>query len=650
MSKCSLYRVASRSLFCSAILIAVFVLTYRLSSAAASDEGLKNWHTLGDATWRIESGDIIGTSKPGSKGGWLISNGSYQDVGLTTSFRCSAECNTGVLLRAEKTAMGLKGVYLSLSNGDIATYRVNLDAQGHETQRNKLRPGGGQMRIAPPPHDVPETPRRAPNALSAPSGTTLPIAPRPEPSLHEGQWNQLEIALDANIIRPFLNEGGPIAGGVADAGAGSYGPVALYVGAGEVRFKDLCLTDLQRKVIPLERTSERFRLQRLNEFYYSWSAASADINRDGILDVVAGPYYYLGPDYTVSHEIYLAQTTNPSTEYPNASMVNFAYDFTGDGWPDVLNIGAIGQPAHLYVNPRGESRRWNEFDVVPKADKEIALVKDVDGDGKPELVYGGDGYLRYAGPNPSNPTGPWIVHTISERGPWGAGHGLGVGDINGDGRNDIVETYGWWEQPAKDSNQKLWTYHPEAFGRWTGRASPGGAEIGIYDVNGDGLNDVVTILQAHGYGLAWFEQKRTKEGKISFVQHMIMDNPSTKNAGDVTFSEPHGSTFADVDGDGIPDLIVGKRYWSHRDDFTDPDPYGPPVLYWYRTVRNAKVPGGAEFVPHLIHNRSGAGNELWATDLNKDGAMDIVTSTDRGTFIFWGKHLSNKNVSALKKH
>jgi len=48
-------------------------------------------------------------------------------------------------------------------------------------------------------------------------------------------------------------------------------------------------------------------------------------------------------------------------------------------------------------------------------------------------------------------------------------------------------------------------------------------------------------------------------------------------------------------------------------------------------------PGGAEFKPELIHNRSGAGSTILAVDLNKDGAMDIVTSTNRGTFIFWGK-------------
>jgi hypothetical protein len=283
----------------------------------------------------------------------------------------------------------------------------------------------------------------------------------------------------------------------------------------------------------------------------------------------------------------------------------------------------------LYVNPKGEARRWDSYIVIPQSNTEISLLKDIDGDGHPDLVLGIGGVLSWASPDPANPTGPWVIHHIS--GPGGVGaHGLGVGDINGDGRPDVVTVGGWYEQPPKGSAQETWTFHPETFGR------QGGAEMAVYDVNGDGLNDVVAALNAHGFGLAWFEQKRDADGKISFVQHMIMDDFWTKNAGDVTFAELHGSTFGDVDGDGIPDFIVGKRYWSHEDSYTDPDPYGAPVLYWYRTVRNKNAPGGAEFVPELIHNRSGAGSQVLAMDLNGDGALDIATSTNRGTFIFWG--------------
>jgi hypothetical protein len=394
--------------------------------------------------------------------------------------------------------------------------------------------------------------------------------------------------------------------------------------------------DLGLKYAPPEKVSSRFRMQRLNEFYYSWSAAVGDFNHDGVLDVAAGPYYYLGPDFTHYREIYLAETVNPSREYPNMSWVQLSADFNGDGWPDILttshsqNAGAV-----LYINPKGELRRWDHYKVIPSISTEITLLKDLDGDGKPELIYGGEGYIRYAKPDPANPTAPWIVHNISERGPWPA-HGLGVGDINGDGRADVVTAFGWWEQPPAGSNPESWTYHPQAFGQWN-RALPGGGEIGVYDINGDGLTDVVASLQAHGFGIAWWEQKRDASGKISFVRHDVMEGPGGKNAGGVLFSEIHGTTVADVDGDGIPDFIAGKRYWSHLDDIYDADAYGPPVLYWYRTVRNPKAPGGAEFVPELIHNRSGVGSDVIARDLNGDGAMDLITSTDRGTFIFWGK-------------
>jgi hypothetical protein len=92
-----------------------------------------------------------------------------------------------------------------------------------------------------------------------------------------------------------------------------------------------------------------------------------------------------------------------------------------------------------------------------------------------------------------------------------------------------------------------------------------------------------------------------------------------------------------MNGDGISDFIVGKRYWSHLDDYYDPDPYGAPVLYWYKTVRDPKAPGGARLVPELIHNWSGAGSDVLVTDLNGDGVNDVVTSTRSGTYIFWGK-------------
>jgi len=614
---------------------------------------LTGWHKLGEADWRADHGEIVGAPKRES-GGWLVLDHGYQDVEFSGSFRCSGACKAGVLLRAEKTADGMKGVFVSLAEGDVAAYDVLLGAQGNEIGRTKLPPGPGAMirmataRFSGQEDLVPGFSKLAPSVAEA----TAPAPPKPAPAngngggrgrggrgggpaLHAGDWNAVQIILDADVLAASVNQGRGAGGTTSDRMMG-FGPLALYAGgSGEVRFKDVSYKDLNPKFEPKEDVSPHFRMQRISDFYYGWCAAAADINRDGVLDVISGPFYFLGPDYTQRREFTAARTYNPGNQF-SQGMVNFAYDFTGDGWPDILMVDQ--RPIYMYVNPRGESRRWDRYNVVPQASTEIELLKDIDGDGKPEVLFGGDGAMEYAKPDPANPTAPWIVHQISEKTGVNA-HGMGVGDINGDGRMDVVGPRGWWEQPPKGAPEGPWKFHPVNFGG-------GGAEMGVYDVNGDGLNDVVTGLAAHGWGLAWFEQKRDKDGNISFVQHAIMGDFSTKNAGNVTFSELHGMTFADLDGDGIPDIIVGKRQWSHLESYTDPDPYGPAVLYWYRTVRNPKAEGGAEFVPELIHNRSGVGSHLAAVDLNHDGAVDIITSTNRGTFIFWNQmHPAKARVS-----
>jgi hypothetical protein len=639
MSAKSITLLATSLALCSSAILLAQTPSF-VPESKFQGSALTGWHPVGGADWRALAGMITGDATKSQEPGWLMLDRSYQDVGLYSQFKCDGKCDTGILLRAHKTDKGFEGCFVSIQGDEVAAYHLTLDASGHEIGRKKLRLAGGQIRFAPAPPD-PATvrsgpPRALPAPRSGPPGVTLPMA-RPTPGIRQGEWNDVEVLLDADLVRGFFNAGGAQVSAATEEMNG-YGPIALYVGKGShVEFRQIAYRDLANKVDPIEQVGTGFRMQRLSPFFYGWSAAAADFNHDGKLDIVSGPFIYYGPDYTRSREIYPAQGVNTSTNYPMDDWVEHAYDFTGDGWPDVLTTSHAGggkDGAVLYINPKGEARRWDKVTVVSPIDSEETVLADVDGDGKPELVYVAAGFMRYAKPDAANPTGPWVVHTVSESGPWTA-HGIGTGDVNGDGRVDILGSYGWWEQPAVNAATTTWKYHPEPFGEW-GRTSAGGAKIAVYDVNGDGLNDVVTTMQAHGWGIAWFEQKRSPSGQISFLKHVIMDRTAATSAGGVIFTEPHGSTMADVDGDGIPDFIVGKRYWSHLDDYYDPDPYGPAVLYWYRTVRDSKAPGGARFVPQLIHNRSGVGSDVLAVDLNGDGAIDIVTSTRSGTYIFWG--------------
>jgi len=597
-----------------------------------SGSSLDGWHSVGAAGWQAEDGEITGKATTGSAPGLLVLDRKYQDSGFRALVKSTPDAEAGVIFRMEKKGEETTGYLVSIAKEETTLYRIAFDSQGKEVKREPLRRAGGMTRNAPRPDPSQDGNRGGGGGGRRPdTGPDDRPLVRPDRKPMAGEWNQLEVFLDLDILRAHINDSGEVGGATDDDGNG-YGSIALYVGgSGQASFKEIGYKDIARLVTPVEETSERFRVQRINDMYYAWAAASADFDKDGNTDVVAGPYIHFGPEFTVSREIYPAVTFSPAKEF-TAVNCQYTHDFNGDGWEDVL----VGPPiATLYLNPKGESRRWEKSVVVPSVQTEVTVFEDIDKDGAPELVFGTGGRVCYAKFDPADPGKPWTVRNVSAPG-YSIAHGLGVGDINSDGRPDILNPFGWWEQPAAADSE--WTYHAQAFARYGHRSNGvGGCKMGVYDVNGDGLNDVVTALNAHGFGLAWFEQRRDTSGAISFAMHMISDDYSTKNPGDVTFSQPHGATFGDVDGDGLTDFIVGKRYWSHLSTHLDPDPYGAPVVYWYRTVRNPAANGGAEFVPELIHNRSGVGSDVLAADLNKDGSLDVVTSTDRGTFIFWNQ-------------
>ena len=229
----------------------------------------------------------------------------------------------------------------------------------------------------------------------------------------------------------------------------------------------------------------------------------------------------------------------------------------------------------------------------------------------------------------SDASKPWKWHSISPNNNYQKfTHGMGVGDVNGDGRMDLLEKDGWWEQPKSLENDPVWQFHKFDFTP----GSHGGAQMYAYDVNGDGLNDVITSIAAHGFGLVWYEQVRT-DGEISFKQHVILNTEQKRspNKDGVSFSEIHAIDLVDIDGDGLKDIVTGKRFWSHG-HAGDPDRNDRAVLYWFKLVRKADK--SVDFVPHLIDDSSGVGTQVVAGYCSDPKRPDIVVANKRGTFYF----------------
>lgn len=403
----------------------------------------------------------------------------------------------------------------------------------------------------------------------------------------------------------------------------------------------LCLAGLTLSA--QEYSVHEFQKITLNREFWSEGADIGDFNKDGKMDVVSGPYWYEGPQFTNRHEIYPARKMSEVKWNDNHREVirgfvgglgnvnqysdnffAFAGDFNMDGWDDVMVVGFPGQETWWYQNPgKGSESPWERHLVLDVTDNESPNLINIVGDDRKELVCNSKGYFGYATPDEKDPYAPWTFHPISEKGGWQRfTHGLGVGDVNSDGRLDLLAREAWWEQPA-NAGDGPWKRHNFNF-------APGGSShMFAYDVDGDGDNDVLTCLAAHGWGLCFYENVGKDGNNITFKEHIFVNKEASENRYGVAFSQPHAMAMADMNGDGILDLITGKRFWAHGPT-GDPNPNDPAVLYWFEIKRTDQ---GVDFVPHLIDGDSGVGTQVEVKDVDGNGLHDVIVGNKKGVFV-----------------
>lgn len=332
----------------------------------------------------------------------------------------------------------------------------------------------------------------------------------------------------------------------------------------------------------------------------SETSALADVNRDGKLDIISGENWYAGPDWT-PHKF-------RSLPYINGYVDNFSdlpVDVDGDGRIDVVSCSWFHKTLDWWRNEG--TRPWTEHVIDSGFPIEFAFLVDLNNDGKRREILPEFGDVKAPLAWYEIAGGKVVKHVVSDR---SYGHGIGAGDVNGDGRTDIITPKGWFEAPTDPANG-AWIWHGDFDLGTTGF-------IYVLDVNGDGRPDLVTS-SAHDYGIFWMEQQPNHQ----WAKHVIDD----------TWSQAHAMTMVDLNKDGKPDFLTGKRYMAHDHDPGAREPLG---IYWYEFLKNDD--GTVSWVKHIVDysSRTGAGMQLSVADIDGDGRLDFVAPGKSGLFLFRG--------------
>lgn len=352
-----------------------------------------------------------------------------------------------------------------------------------------------------------------------------------------------------------------------------------------------------------------------------------DMNGDGNLDILSGAYWYENPGpHGGAWKRHQYRTVGIHDEFVSDAG-EWTIDVNHDGAPDVVTYGWISNGLWWYENPKKPNVMWKGHFITDSYDTEGGWMGDINGDGKPDIVlahynHSGIIWVDFSGPKPvvhhigedhSHDKGmapaSGIVHTVSSGSKAEDGHGIGIADVNGDGKADILTPYGWFENI--DANRDQWKWHPD----WD--LGDAGFPIIGYDVNNDGKMDII-YGQGHSYGLYWLEQQGSGADR-HWVRHVI----------DESYSQIHALKLVDLDGDGQPELLTGKRYRGHSGH--DPGSHDPLVVYYYKIDRKT-----AKFTRYAIsvNGTAGAGTQFVTADFDGDGDIDIATAGKTGVHYF----------------
>ena len=333
-----------------------------------------------------------------------------------------------------------------------------------------------------------------------------------------------------------------------------------------------------------------------------------DVNNDGHLDIVSGEYWHAGPAFSTANKICDVEKVNDYYD----DFADFRMDINGDDYLDIVTGAWFGKKITWRENPKGKDIEWKVHDVQTVGNIEKICFWDIDNDGSIDIVPNtpnGPQRIFKVSPGP-NPV--FTSHEISAR---KTGHGLGFGDVNGDGRGDLIVQSGWFEAP-KNPWKDEWTFHAE-FNLYKSASVP----ILTHDVNGDGLLDII-VGAGHDYGLAWWKQQVVGNDRV-WIKNLI----------ETERSQFHDMALADIDNDGDMEVITGKRWHAHSGN--DPGADDPVGLYYYEM--NGGLFRRIDIDYGTADTASGTGIYLWIQDINDDGWKDILAAGKEGMYLFRNK-------------